>query len=105
MIRTLLRKLMPPHNDNGRVGKAPCTKMPLIWPKHSTNVESTCSAYGDPLGSAFLRVRRAQRGSGLIREFLMSGFCPKPETFAKLEIDEQRENGRYLYTFRGTPQM
>ena len=32
-------------------------------------------------------------------------FLPKPETFAKLEIDEQRENGRYLYTFRGTPQM
>jgi hypothetical protein len=30
---------------------------------------------------------------------------PAPETFAGLEVDERRENGRYLYSFRGTPQI
>jgi hypothetical protein len=32
-------------------------------------------------------------------------FLPKPETFANLEIDEKRENGRYVYSFRGTPRI
>ena len=32
-------------------------------------------------------------------------FLPKPETFARLEIDEQREQGRYLYSFSGTPKL
>jgi hypothetical protein len=32
-------------------------------------------------------------------------FLPTPETFAGLEVDERRENGRYLYSFRGTPQI
>lgn len=32
-------------------------------------------------------------------------FLPKPENFAGLEIDEQRENGEYVYSFRGTPQI
>jgi hypothetical protein len=29
-------------------------------------------------------------------------FLPKPETFAGLEIDEQRKNGEYVYSFGGT---
>jgi len=32
-------------------------------------------------------------------------FLPKPENFNGLEIDEQRENGEYVYSFRGTPQI
>jgi hypothetical protein len=32
-------------------------------------------------------------------------FLPAPETFAGLEVDERRENGRYLYSFRGAPQI
>jgi hypothetical protein len=32
-------------------------------------------------------------------------FLPKPENFAGLEIDEHRENGEYVYTFRGTPHI
>jgi hypothetical protein len=32
-------------------------------------------------------------------------FLPKPETFAGLEIDEQRKNGEYVYSFGGTPQI
>jgi hypothetical protein len=32
-------------------------------------------------------------------------FLPKPETFAGLEVNEQRDNGRYLYSFSGTPQI
>jgi hypothetical protein len=28
-----------------------------------------------------------------------------PETFAGLEVDERRENGRYVYSFRGTPRI
>jgi hypothetical protein len=32
-------------------------------------------------------------------------FLPKPENFNGLEIDEQRENGEYVYSFRGAPQI
>jgi hypothetical protein len=32
-------------------------------------------------------------------------FLPKPENFAGLEIDERRENGEYVYSYRGTLQI
>jgi hypothetical protein len=32
-------------------------------------------------------------------------FLPKPENFTGLEIDQRRENGEYVYSFRGTPQI
>jgi hypothetical protein len=32
-------------------------------------------------------------------------FLPKPENFGGLEIEEQRENGEYVYSFHGTPQI
>jgi hypothetical protein len=32
-------------------------------------------------------------------------FLSKPETFAALEVNEQQDNGRYLYTFSGTPKI
>jgi hypothetical protein len=32
-------------------------------------------------------------------------FLPKPESFAGLEINDQRKNGEYISSFRGTPRM
>jgi hypothetical protein len=32
-------------------------------------------------------------------------FLPTPETFAGLVVDERREQGRFLHSFRGTPQI
>jgi hypothetical protein len=52
------------------------------------------------------RIFKGQKGAAWIktgRGIFEVWFLPKPQTFAGLEVDEQRENGRYLYSFRGTP--
>ena len=54
------------------------------------------------------RLFKGQKGAAWVktdRGVFEVWFLPTPETFAGLEVDERRENGRYLYSFRGTPQI
>ena len=54
------------------------------------------------------RFFKGQKGAALVktnRGVFEVWFLSTPETFAGLKVDERRENGRYLYSFRGTPQI
>jgi hypothetical protein len=51
---------------------------------------------------------KSQKGAAWVktdRGVFEAWFLPTPETFAGLKVEERRENGRYLYSFRGTPQI
>lgn len=54
------------------------------------------------------RIFQGQKGAAWFktdRGIFEVWFLPKPENFAGLEIDEHRENGEYVYAFRGIPQI
>jgi hypothetical protein len=54
------------------------------------------------------RLFKGQKGAAWVktdRGIFEVWFLPMPETFAGLEVDERRENGRYVYSFRGTPRI
>jgi hypothetical protein len=54
------------------------------------------------------RLFKGQKGAARVktdRGVFEVWFLPKGETFADLEIAERRENGRYFYSIRGTPQI
>ena len=54
------------------------------------------------------RFFKGQKGAALVktdRGVFEVWFLPTSETFAGLAVHERRENGRYLYSFRGTPQI
>jgi hypothetical protein len=54
------------------------------------------------------RLFKGQKGAAWVktdRGIFEVWFLPAPETFAGLEVDEKRENGRYVYAFHGTPRI
>jgi hypothetical protein len=54
------------------------------------------------------RLFKGQKGAAWVktdRGIFEVWFLPMPETFAGLEVDERQENGRYVYSFSGTPRI
>src|SRR5271169_4559968 len=76
----------------------------------ATDLARTLNDLGLPvrclLSSTMQHIFAGQKGAALYRtddgsfEVL---FLPKTDSFVSLQIVEQLENGRYIYSFRGTP--
>jgi hypothetical protein len=86
-------------------GVALFTRMPRSWraPLDERGFQVQCIRR-----SVEERLFKGQKGAAWVktdRGVFEVWFLPTPETFAGLEVDERRENGRYLYSFRGTPQI